>query len=227
MTVDRSADLLEAVRAGDTSTVDRLLGEEPGLIGARDADGLSPITVAAYHGREEVALRLLARDPTLDVFEAATVGDLGRLAELLDGNGSLVDAWSVDGWQALMLTVFFGRLDAARLLLDRGARHDLASRNAMTVMPLHSAAAGNHADVIQLLIDRGADVDAISHGGFTALHSAAQNGDLGSVEMLLLAGADRAPRTDKGFTPADVAEQKGHSEVVARLRGAIESAAAQ
>ena len=71
-----------------------------------------------------------------------------------------------------------------------------------------------------MLIDRGADVDATSGGGFTPLHSAAQSGDQELVDMMLGAGAERAPRTAKAVTPGDLAEQQGHTIVGARLRSA-------
>ena len=216
--MDRMTELFEAIKTGDGAEADRLLDLEPELIDARDEDGLSPVLIAVYYGQKDVAQRLLARGPTLDAFEAAAVGDTPRLTELLDADRSLVDAWSVDGYQALGLASFFGHLDAARLLLDRGARHDLPSRNSMTVMPLHSAAAGRHADVAQLLIDRGADVNVASHGGFTPLHAAGQNGDKELVDALLGAGARSAPVSADGETPADLADKAGHAEVAALLR---------
>ena len=50
--------------------------------------------------------------------------------------------------------------------------------------PLHYAAYGNHADVVRLLLARGADVDAIDKDHYTALHAAAAAGAdaLGSRE---------------------------------------------
>jgi ankyrin repeat protein len=213
-----TASLFEAARTGDIGTLDRLLAGDASLAMARDAQGISLLLNAYYHGRPEAAERILAAEPTLDVFEAATAGDAERLAELLDGDRTLVEAWSVDGYQPLMLASFFGRLEAARVLLERGASPSEASRNAMAVMPLHSAAAGRHVEVAMLLIARGAQVDARSHGGFTPLHSAAQNGDLELVRVLLAAGAGRAPISDKGLTPADMADQAGHAEAAALLR---------
>jgi hypothetical protein len=78
--MDRTAELFEAAKRGDGATVDRLLDEEPGLLGSRDGDSLSPLTVA-YHGKQDVVARLLARGTTLDIFEAAMVGDVDRLTK--------------------------------------------------------------------------------------------------------------------------------------------------
>ena len=68
----------------------------------------------------------------------------------------------------------------------------------MQNMPLHAAAAGKHADIVKLLIDHGASVNARQHGGWTALHAAAQNGDVAMAAILIAAGARclrPAPRT--------------------------------
>jgi ankyrin repeat protein len=211
--------LFDAIKKGDGEAVDRLLDADPAALTVRDADGISPVLIALYYAKPDVAQRLLARQPTLDVFEAAATGDVARLRELLDDEPTLIDAWSVDGYQALGLACYFGHADAAALLLDRGAAHDQPSRNAMAVMPLHSAASGRHADIAQLLIDRGADVAARSNGDFTALHSAAQNGDAELVRILLAAGADAGASMRDGRTPADLAAAAGHDVVAAMLRG--------
>ena len=73
-------------------------------------------------------------------------GDTARIEELLAANRSLVSTLSTDGWTPLHLAAFFGKTDAARLLLNKGAPVNARSTNAMQNMPLHAAAAGKHAD---------------------------------------------------------------------------------
>lgn len=217
-TTDTTSAVFEAARAGDLATLDRLLTEDPLLAADRDPEGISLLLNAYYHGRRDAVARILAAGPALDVFEAATVGDTRRLRELLEADAQIVHAWSVDGYQPLMLASFFGRPEAARLLLEHGASVSEASRNQMTVMPLHSAAAGRHAAVVRLLIEHGADVNARSHGGFVPLHSAAQNGDDETADLLLAAGADRSAATAANLTPADIADAAGHADLAARFR---------
>jgi uncharacterized protein len=65
---------------------------------------------------------------------------------------------------------------------------------------------------------RGTDVNARQHGGYTPLHEAAQNGYLSAARLLLGAGADAAAQTDGGQTALALAQEQGHAELVALLR---------
>lgn len=200
------ADLWEAIAAGDVDSVRGLVDARPELAGSRNAAGLSPALHALYSGRREVVDVLLDANPPLDVFDAAAVGRTRALEELLDGEAGLARAWSPDGFTALHYAAFFGQEDAARILLEAGAEVGVVARNeSIRVQPLHSAASGGHAAIVELLLEHGADANAVQEGGFTPLHSAAQNGDRKSVEALLGAGADPKRATDDGKTAADLA----------------------
>jgi uncharacterized protein len=153
---------------------------------------MSDVLQAIYRGDGDEAERLAA-GKELDVFEAAALGRTERLRELLDTDPSLANAWADDGFQPLGLASFFGQPDAARLLLERGADVNSTSRNAMKVMPLHSAAAARDANVryeiAQLLLDAGADPNARQQDEYTPLMAADQHGDTRLRELLLAHGA--------------------------------------
>ena len=99
-------------------------------------------------------------------------------------------AYSTDGFTALHFAAFFGKVEAARTLLDAGAVVNAYSVNELQVQPLHSAAAGRHHEVCRVLIAAGADVNATQRHEFTPLHAAAKHGDAELVELFLSAGAD-------------------------------------
>ena len=77
-----------------------------------------------------------------------------------------MSAVSSDGWTPLHLAAFFGKGDAARLLLNKGASVTARSTNQMANTPLHAAAAGKHAEIVKLLLDHGANANARQHGGW-------------------------------------------------------------
>jgi ankyrin repeat protein len=216
-----TTDLWTAIDDGDEAAVDRLIVGDRDLARARDGDGVSATMHALYRGRRPIAERIAAALPALDVFEAAALARPEQVRRLLADDGSLARAKSPDGFTALHYPAFFGGADAAataRILLDAGAEVDARSENELWVHPLHSAVAGDHDDVVEVLLDAGADVRAVQRHGYTPLHGAAQNGATVTVERLLAAAADPTARTDDGRTPADLAERAGHAELAARLR---------
>jgi ankyrin repeat protein len=157
---------------------------------------------------------LVAADPSLAVFAAAIQGDTEELTALLTANRSLIGLLSSDGWTPLHLAAFFGKTEAARLLLNKGASVNARSTNPMENMPLHAAAAGGHGELVKLLIDNGAPVNARQHGGWAPLHAAAQNGDLEMAKALIAAGADVNVRADNNQSPLDLALTKAHQPMV-------------
>jgi ankyrin repeat protein len=85
-------------------------------------------------------------------------------------------------------------------------------------MPLHSAVAGQHLAISQLLIEHGADVNAVQADDFTPLQEAAQNGQIAMIDLLLDHGADCHAANQQGQTAYDIAQAHGHAEAAARLK---------
>lgn len=216
-----ASELFDAIDRGDLEAVRAAVAAAPELAAARDRDGMSATMHALYHGRADAAETIAATLPALDVFEAAALGRLDRVLELVGAEPELALARSADGFTALHYPAFFGLGDAAgvtQALLEAGADVNARSANDFSVLPLHSAVAGNHAAVAALLIDAGADVNARQRHGWTPLHAAAQNGAEDTVERLLAAGADPAATNDDGVSAADLAAKAGHEALAARLR---------
>jgi uncharacterized protein len=126
---------------------------------------LSPLMQALYEGDRERAEAL--RGPNLDVFEAAALGDVERLAALLDADPDLVAAWSPDGFTPLHYAAFFGTPEAVRVLAARGADLEVPARNADIAghaRPLHSAIAADRRETIEALLEAGADPNSRRQG---------------------------------------------------------------
>lgn len=202
------SEFFSAIAVGDVDLVRRFLDEDPTLLANLGPDGASASLTALYNGHAPLADELAARTGELSVFEAAAFDDTTRLAELIAAHQWVVNSWSADGWQPLHLAAYFGRAEAARILLDAEADVAEPSRNELAVQPLHAAAAGKHSELVWILIASDAPVHARQRGGWTPLHSAAANGDLESVRALLSAGADSAAANDDGRTPIELASQE-------------------
>ena len=103
----------------------------PALATVRDRDGVSAIMRSRYRFDRATTDALLAVDPDLDVFEATALGYIDRLRERLDEDPARALAFSADGFTALHFAAFFGKAEAARLLLSEGAAVGAVSRNEM------------------------------------------------------------------------------------------------
>src|SRR4051812_1814613 len=194
-----SNDFFAAIDAGDIRRVDALLAADRGVASLRDTGGVSAVRHALYRGQREIAARIAAAAPVLDVFDLAALGDAPALSDLVRLDPLAANAYSEDGFTALHFAAFMGGADAARALIDAGADVAAVAQNAMEVQPINSAAAGC-TDVVAVLLDAGAPVDAQQHGGYTALHEAAINGNDALVDVLLAHGADVALPDDERRT---------------------------
>jgi len=213
-------DLFTAIKNKDQTAVERILAADPRAASALDDNGVPALLSALYHGNPDAAATLRATGMELTVFEAAAVGDLGRVRVLIDADPALARAYTRDGFHPLGLAAFFGHTEVVRFLIAAGAEVSAPSRNRMHVTALHSALAGPDRESALALIAAGADVNARQQDGFTALHEAAQNGDREMVETLLAAGADPSPVTGGGDRAADVARTHGHPEIARLLERA-------
>lgn len=100
-------------------------------------------------------------------------------------------------------------LAGVRQALDDGADPNVRATtvdHGKGARPLHLAAKhGAARAVIELLVERGATVDATMPNGHTPLHVAARHGDVEALHALLDAGASITARTKNGLTPLGVA----------------------
>ncbi len=210
-------DLIQAVKKNDVARVKDLLSKDPNLILTKTAEG-SLLQTAAYYGAKDAVKALLPRFPQLTIYEACAVGDARRLQHLLDEEPDLVNVPNHDGFTPLGLSAFFGHKAAVQVLLSRGAEVDTVDRSRFANTALDAAVAGDHLEVVAILVNAHASPNVRSAGGHTPLHKAAMNGNREITKLLLDHGADVTAKDDEGKTPLDGAIEKGHPEIAGLLR---------
>ncbi|MBE7418141.1 MAG: ankyrin repeat domain-containing protein [Ideonella sp.] len=180
-------DFFLAVKRDDASSVAALL--ERGFdVNAVDEAGQPALVLAANQGSSQV------------------------VEQLLRSRQIQPDAPNHSGETALMLAALRGHMGIVERLLALGAAVNRAGWS-----PLHYAATGPDPQIVELLIAKGAQVDARSPNGTTPLMMAARYGNEESITLLLAAKADRALRNQRQMNAADFARSAERESLAKRL----------
>jgi ankyrin repeat protein len=179
-----SQQFLKYIQRGDTTEVADAVAADPSLITWRDAQGVSALMWSIYSGQTIIRNFLLVQIANaglpLDLFESAAVGDPAEITAALEATPQPL------------------------LQLDPASPSDqINSYSADGWTALHLAAAFGTPEAVQLLLSKGAKVDAVSTNPQTnqPLHAAlALSRNPKTIELLLQAGADPNARQTAGFT---------------------------
>lgn len=108
-----------------------------------------------------------------------------------------------------------GDLEAVKAF--EAKNQSIVSLDAFGSTPLHHAAAGGHENVVEYLLDRGADPNLVNSDGFAALHSCALTGDSATAVLLLARGSLVYMRDNLQQTPLNCAALKNNLPVAKAL----------
>jgi ankyrin repeat protein len=128
------------------------------------------------------------------------------IAQLLLERGANVHAQDKDYNTAVQFAALSGRFEIAKVLLDHSVLNT-AVDNEPGETPLHLVSRSQYVSqeygigIAQLLLERGADVNAPDRRQNTALHSASHLGSLEIAQVLLDHGATVIPENDEAQTP--------------------------
>lgn len=109
---------------------------------------------------------------------------------------------TADGETPLMMAVFKGQTELVVRMIEKGA-----DVNQTGWTPLHYAATAGHVQLIKILLDKHAYIDAESPNKTTPLMMAAHYGTPSAVKLLLEEGADPSLKNELGLSAIDFALQ--------------------
>ncbi|CAB3779717.1 hypothetical protein LMG28614_00910 [Paraburkholderia ultramafica] len=184
--------LIKSVKFDDIDGVNKLL-----------AKGMDPNSVDS----QGIPLLVLAAREKSDKVGAALVANPKTNLEIEDKAGE----------NAMMMAALVGDLNFVNLLIAKDAEV-----NKKGWAPLHYAAANGHDDIVKVLLDHSAYVDAGSPNGTTPLMMAARGGHVSTVKLLLDNGADLTVKNQIGMTALDFAKTYKEPDVVEGLSARLQ-----
>jgi len=104
------------------------------------------------------------------------------------------------GWSFIHNFSYWGPLLAVELLLEKGCETGIPDQSSGKC-PLHLAVMRNREDIVQVLLEKGADINLKSKSGDTPLMLATVHNHATIVKILLYWGADIEARDNAGSTP--------------------------
>ena len=194
-----------AAEKGDLAILKEFLGDKSRI---NDVcwNHMTPLQIASYHGQENVVRWLLKNgaDPAIRIPPALGVP-------------------SLDGMDALSLTLFGRHENLALILIQAGAPLDRKYQDGYPL--IFGFCSRGMEKVVNALIQKGADARQSLPDGTTLLMQAAKGGHLKTVKLLLEKGADPTKTVQsggmKGKTALDFARELGYRKIADKLNAAI------
>ncbi|KAF5716656.1 hypothetical protein FGLOB1_2462 [Fusarium globosum] len=243
---DSLTPLAWAVVEGDEALVSYLLDMDADVESKGDSNN-PPLLWAATTGHQAIVKLLLDKGADIDskgyrdrgaLAEAASEGHKAVVKFLLD-KGAYIESRDQDDHVPLTLAAKNGQKAVVRYLLDKGAniesmRADMETplmwavkescniESSGAAKTLWSASANRVKATIELLLDRGANIETKDRRGWGPLWVAAVKGNEAVVKLLLDRGANIETKDRRGWGPLWAAAVKGNEAIVKLLldRGA-------
>jgi ankyrin repeat protein len=186
------SDFLNAVNSGDVATVRSMLASDPGLANARNDKGTSAVISALFMNKGEGFLDPAKNELLQAILARKPDFDIFETAAL--GTASELETMLTDAGTVNRRTHFGWTL-------------------------LHMAAFGGNAATTELLLNKGAAVDARAGSPFrnTPLQAALLSHQYATAKILIDHGADVLVRQSKGFTPMHEAALSGRIDILQLL----------
>ncbi len=185
--------LIKAVKFDDVSEVRKQLAQGADP-NTVDNTGAPLLVIAAREKSDKVG-QLLADNPNTDLEKLDSAGENAMMIAALNGDATFVN-----------------------LLIAKDAE---VNKKGWT--PLHYAATNGHDDIVKILLDHSAYIDAGSPNGTTPLMMAARGGHLSTCKLLLDQGADLRVKNQIGMTAVDFARKYNEKDVAEGLQARLDA----
>lgn len=205
--------LEEYIETGNHHDLNLVLGSNPDLVHEQTSHEISPLLLACYYNKHQIVQVILKYIKRISIHEACAAGLYPQVEAMIAQKPDVIEEISSHGFTPLGISAHFSQTDIVRLLLRHGADPDVPSQNGYNVYPLHSSLGANHVEISKMLIEAGADVNALQSSRISPLHLAAQHGNIELIVLLLEHGADISVVNDVGMTASDIAYEKGFREI--------------
>lgn len=240
---DIHAELGNAVLAGDRERVEFLIGKGAD-VNRRDVQGLAPMHIAAKTRHSDMMELLLAAKADVDIEDTdgftpllyAVIRNHVPSIKLLAAHGADLEKAPPGGRSPLVMALAEGNYFAAQALLEAGASASKPS-GPEGLTPLMVVATQRPPDqrltrvakgpapleLAQEMIKRGADINAVTTSGVSALMIAAGHDNPAMIALLVRAGADTQMRSKDGksaYEVARLARNQAAMRALERLAGA-------
>jgi len=222
--VSDARDIFEAVRKGDLEGVRTLVTANSRLLQEKDPEGKTALRGAVEYAQPSIARFLLDQGAAVDardaksmtpLYAAVSVGADREMVDLLLEKGADVNAKDILGTSVLVEAAKINPAIVGRLL-DKGAFFPPAGSESLKALVMNASKNGL-VDVLDRLMESGADLFQSDQKGETALHKAAAGGNAEILLRLIKAGLPTTAKNLYGWTPLHFAADRGRREAVAVL----------
>ncbi len=166
---------------GNFERVKELLAQQPALLNAKASWGEYAIEAAAQVGSVEIAEFLLAAGAPTSICTEAMLGHLDNVRAYLDADPAQANAKGAHGISVLYHAIIGGQTGIADLLLARGADLNAGAGGSPAI---HGAILFNRPEMVEWLLQRGANVQLKNHEGKTPLQAALEGKKSKIAELL-------------------------------------------
>ena len=202
-TQPNTAPLYYAILCDLPDLAEYLIGAHPQCVGVRGGQSTMAIHAALYRGHFSIARLLIEKSEDVNSRDDDSLTPLHIAAQR--------------GYFAPVALLHSIGADASARKPDHSPSLFMASKNARddrTPTSLHLASVTENLKTVQLLIERGADLDAMDVTQSTPLHLALVNENFDIVKLLIQHGADVNVPYHKELTPLHLAAVSGSSDVI-------------